>query len=337
MTASLIQPVLKIKKVTRLTLVCLSLLVIPHTLIRAALPAAPIVVSAKPDTNQIRIGEQFKITLKANVPTGVNVNFPLFPDTLNGIEIVSKSKIDTITAEDKSNTTYIQSLLTTSFDSGYYAVEPFHFTSLNKETGLTDTFSTEAFLITVKTIDVDTTVAIKDIKPILTVPVTWQEILTYSLIGILSIALIWFLIHLWKKRKKTDSPPQVKIPSRPPYELALEALKKTEQEKLWQQGLYKQYHSNVSDILRQYIEHSYDINALELTTDETLDRIHRKKFSVDIIDKLASVLQTADLVKFAKLIPMADENEKAMSYAYDFVNSTRPVTQSDFNNKEVSS
>jgi len=337
MIVSIRQMKCKLLKLGIVTASCCLLLFIACSSLFAALPAAPIVVSAQPDTNQIRIGEQFKIELRANVPTGVHVDFPVFPDTLNGIEIVSRGNIDTLIASDKSSTTFSQSLRATSFDSGFYAVEPFKFTNLNKETGQTDTFFTEAFLISVKTIPIDTTQAIKDIKAPLTVPITWQEILLYVLIAILIIGFVWLGVYLWKRRKKPDAPLLPKIPSRPAHELALEALRKTESEKLWQQGLFKLYHSNVSDILREYIERSYDINALELTSDETLERIHRIKMNESLAGKLAFILHTADLVKFAKLVPMPDENEKTMGYAYDFINGTRPVVQADFSRKEVES
>ncbi len=300
----------------------------------AALPAGPILVTATADTNQIRIGEQFKIILKANVPNGINLKFPVFPDSLGALEIISRGSIDTILAGDKSNITMTQSLQVTSFDSGYYVVEPFHFTSLNPETGYSDTLSTEAFLISVKTVPVDTTQAIKDIKAPLEVELTWQEILFIVLLVALGIFLIWFFIRLWKNRKVKVAPLLPKIPDKPAYEIALEALKKTEQEKLWQQGFYKPYHSAVSDILREYIERSFDINALELTSDETLERINRQRLADGLSERLAYILHTADLVKFAKLIPMADENEKTIRYAYDFIHATRPVIPTDISRKE---
>jgi hypothetical protein len=303
--------------------------------LHAALPSGPVIVSATADTNQIRIGEQFNITLKATIPTGNNLNFPVFPDTLGGIEIISRGNIDTVIAKDQSNLTLTQVLLATSFDSGFYAVEPFHFTSLNHESGLIDTFATEAFLMTVKTIPVDTTQAIKDIKAPLSVALTLQEILMIIAAIVGALVLIWFAIRLWKKRTKKEAPSKPKVPSRPAHELALEALKRTESEKLWQQGFYKKYHSAVSDTLREYIERSFDVNALELTSDETLERIQRQKIRPEVIDILAFVLRTADLVKFAKMVPMPDENEKAMSYAYDFIHSTRPVVKADLNGKEA--
>ncbi len=300
----------------------------------AALPAGPVLVKAIPDTNHIRIGEQLSISLKAEVPTGVLLNFPLFPDTLNGLEIIKRSPIDTILSADKSSSILSQTLLATCFDSGYYAIAPFHFTSLNPETGNTDTFSTEAFLISVSSVPVDTTQAIKDIKATISVPLTWKEILAIGGGVLLALLILFLIIRFLRKRKPEIKPVPAPVPTRPAYELALEALRKVEKEKLWQQGYFKSYHSSVSDILREYIERSFDINALELTSDETLERIRRNRNPLHETDKLASVLHTADLVKFAKLVPLPDENERSLRYAYDFVNGTRPLTENDLQRKE---
>ena len=169
----------------------------------------------------------------------------------------------------------------------------------------------------------------------MTVPISWQEIMMYVLAILVVIFIIFFLYRMWKNRKLKDVPVLPKKPKRPAHELALEALKKTEEEKLWQQGFYKQYHSQVSDILREYIERSFDITALELTSDETLERIRRRKLRNELTEKLAYVLHTADLVKFAKLIPLADECEKSITNAYEFINGTRPLLESDIKREET--
>ena len=119
------------------------------------------------------------------------------------------------------------------------------------------------------------------------------------------------------------------------HEIALEALKKTEEEKLWQQGFFKKYHSMVSEIIRTYIEQRFAIQALEYTTDETLEQLRGNLINDEAKEKLRSLLQLADMVKFAKLQPIAPENEQAISNAYDFVALTKPVTAEDFKEKEV--
>jgi len=47
------------------------------------------------------------------------------------------------------------------------------------------------------------------------------------------------------------------------------------------------------------------------------------KINEELISTSEEVLQTADLVKFAKHIPLGDENSNAMKWAYDFVNQTK--------------
>ncbi|MBK6445857.1 MAG: hypothetical protein IPF81_11350 [Bacteroidetes bacterium] len=107
------------------------------------------------------------------------------------------------------------------------------------------------------------------------------------------------------------------------------------EEKLWQQGLYKQYHSSVSDTLRAYIEGRFEINALELTTDETMSRFRGNMLRDDARQKLYGILQLADMVKFAKVIPIGSENEQSMTDAIQFVMLTKPAEESDFKELEV--
>ena len=123
-------------------------------------------------------------------------------------------------------------------------------------------------------------------------------------------------------------------PKRPAHEIALETLKKIAEEKLWQQGLYKQYQSSVSDAIRTYIEHRFDINAMEYTTDETLSHLRNNLVPVEAKEKLRQLLQLADLVKFAKAIPVGTENELSMQQAVDFVMLTKPATKEDFSSIE---
>ena len=199
-----------------------------------------------------------------------------------------------------------------------------------------DTLSTEALLISVRTIPVDTTKEIKDIKATMDVPISWKEILVYVIAALVLILLVFFIIREIRRRRKMPKPEvKIVVPVIPPHILALEALKKTMEEKLWQQGLYKQYHSSVSDTLRAYIEGRFEINALELTTDETMSRFRGNMLREDALQKLFGILQLADMVKFAKVIPIGSENEQSMTDAIQFVMLTKPAEESDFKELEV--
>lgn len=296
-----------------------------------------VLVVATIDTANIRIGEQFHLNLSATAPADVKMFFPQLPDSINKLEIVSRSKIDTLKSADGKTITWQQQLTMTSFDSGFYVLEPISFYFQTPQNPGKDSAFTDALLITVQTLPVDTTRAIKDIKATFDVPITFKEILPYLLGALAAIALTVFIIREIKKRNRKTVPVSIKIPTRPAHEIALEALKKAEEEKLWQQGLLKKYHSVVSEIIRTYIEHRFSINAMEYTTDETLDHFRGNLIRDEAKEKLKYLLQVADMVKFAKSQPVPSENEQAMSCAYDFVALTKPVTADDFVEKEVAS
>jgi hypothetical protein len=115
----------------------------------------------------------------------------------------------------------------------------------------------------------------------------------------------------------------------PPHLIALEKLKKLEDEKLWQKGEIKKFHIDLTDIIREYMESRYNMMAVESTTAEIIDQLRNYLDDRIIIEKVREFLELSDLVKFAKLIPIPDENEKCMKVAYEFVDLTKitPVEQ----------
>lgn len=288
-------------------------------------------VQTKADTNQIRIGEQFKVNLTANITAGTKINFPFLTDTFNNFEIVTRGKIDTISPKDSTELTLRQQLILTSFDSGYFVIPPFYFTQTagNK----TDSFSTEAMLITVISVPVDTTKEIKALKNIINVPFPWQDYLIYLILVIALCVLIYYLYKRFKRKEKPVFIP--KIPERPAHEIALEGLKRIESEKLWQQGFTKKYYSELTEIIRQYIERRFSINAMEQTTDEILKHFDASLIPSDTKEKLGFILRQADMVKFAKAQPFPTENENSMTFAYEFIHVTRPVVKADLEKQEV--
>ena len=282
------------------------------------------------DTTVIRIGEQFHLNLSATVPAGAQLTFPLIADSIHKLEVVNRSAIDTTNSQDGKFATYSQSLTITGFDSGFFVIEPFTFYYKSQASETRDSLSTEALLMQVQTIPVDTTREIKDIKPPIDVPFTFREALPYILAGVAAIVLVGLIVYLVKKRKRKPQEVVRKIPARPPHEIAIEELKKIQEQKLWQQGFYKEYHSAVEDTIRIYIEQRFSITAMELPSDDTLSHFRNNLITAEAFEKLRYILQTADMVKFAKGIPLGTENELSMQNAFDFIALTKQVTREDF-------
>ena len=98
------------------------------------------------------------------------------------------------------------------------------------------------------------------------------------------------------------------------------------EKKLWQNGRDKQYHTELTDILRQYIEQRFEVPAMEKTSDEILDELYElAETQKASLANLKQILSIADLVKFAKYQPLADENQLSFMNAKMFVEQTKKI------------
>ena len=286
---------------------------------------------AKLDSASIKIGQQVKLQLsiqyKVDNGKHIKIQWPEVADTIRKeVEVVGQSKIDTLIPDKHDPFVFVQTktLYITSFDSGYWAIPPFKFMVNSDTNGV----FTEPLLLQVNGMAVDTTIAIKDIKPPYAENYTlidWLKDHMYlvygSLVTLLTIIIIIFLIRYFKKVK----PPMVFVetPKIPAHVIAFGKLEVLKNEKLWQEGKLKQYHSSVTDIIREYIENRYKIQALEQTTEEILWSFRNVAIDEESKTKLKRTLVLADLVKFAKEIPLPNENEMSLTNSYDFINGTK--------------
>lgn len=285
-------------------------------------------VSATIDTNYLLVGEQTQIHLKIQYQLDgetIAIKFPDIKDTLSEfVEIIFSSPIDTIYPDknDLSKVEQVQHITITSFDSGYYQVPYFKF-QVNEDT-LT---STEDLFIDVQTMAVDTTKAIFDIKEPLEEPFSFKDWLKDNWIWIVGILMLIIIIIVVVKYLKNRPEPIVEevVPDVPDYIIALEKLNKLREKQLWQTGKVKQYHSEISETLRAYLETRYKINALENTTDEIMQNLRFQTIQPDVLARLNQALMLADLVKFAKEQPLANENELSLTNAYEFINQTKVI------------
>lgn len=258
-------------------------------------------VKAEVDTAKIRIGEQF--TYKLFVNDTANVILPNLSD-LKGLEKVDSTKIDTI------KNSLIRKFILTGFDSGSFYIPQQQVFIRNR------VFLTDSILIEVATIAIDTTkVKMFDIKNIKEEPIIFDDYKHYVFWGLLILLLIAASIYFYIKRKKPLEEKEL-IPEMTPLEEALNLLSELDKKLLWQNNDVKKYYSELTEIVRGYIEKELHISALEQTTDELMDvlKAFQESKSIEttqsIINKLNALLREADLVKFAKSKPLANEIEE---------------------------
>ena len=297
------------------------------TLLPAAVNAQKVSVNARLDSTLMYIGGQMDLTVQLSQPKDVFIKFPVYTDTITkSIEIVSQTPVDTAFL-DNNRLTLTKKYRITSFDSGLQYIPPMVFELAEDQ--VRDIYKTEPMALQVVNPfkNVDPKKGIADIKAPLEAPFVIGEIVPYLpwiLLALAVIAIVIYLIYRYKKSKQPEGEAKKRKPKEPPHVIALRNLNRIKEEKLWQKDKVKKYHSELTDTIRQYIEDRFGVNAMEQTTEETLEAMkHVDLNDREVLDKLQQILELADLVKFAKFKPLPDENELSMINALFFVNQTK--------------
>ena len=281
-------------------------------------------VSFSIDSTSIKIGEQ--ITYKIQVETD-STQLIVFPEgqTFLPLEVIESYHVDTTKHDTKFN--LIKRYGLTQFDSGVYTI-PRQKIILGDKIFFTDSLKVE-----VNNIVVDTTKqGLFDIKPIIEVkksPSNWWEYILYILLAlaIISGLLYWFV---WRVKPLTK---EEKIALLPPYERAKLALQDLDKSEYLQNEEIKEYYSELTGIIRKYLDEKVYDHALESTTEELINRLHLLKDSQQIelskedITTIENILKRADLVKFAKSKPdiaLAELDRNAIDIEIDHVKESLP-------------
>jgi replicative DNA helicase len=148
--------------------------------------------------------------------------------------------------------------------------------------------------------------------------------LIYIGIAILLLIIGYFI---YRKYFKNKPEPQIKIKEEKilSHQLALRKLDELEREELWQKGFVKEYHSRITEIIREYFEKQFGLPALELTTTESLNLLSKHPQGIKVLDITSQFLNNADLVKFAKFVPLENVNREMMQQARNIVKKTISV------------
>jgi len=257
-------------------------------------------VKSSIDSTSIKIGAQ--VTYKIEVDTDTT-SLVIFPEgqTFSPMEMIESYTIDTTKNKDRYN--LIKKYRLTQFDSGKYTIPKQKVIISSKE------FYTDSLKVEIREIVVDTTKqGLYDIKPIIEVDKSIGNWWKYVLLILLAIALIGFLLwwFIWRVKPLTK---EEKIALLPPYDRAKLALKQLDESNYLQNENLKGYYSDLTFIIRKYLDEKVYDRALESTTDELVSRLNLLKdgnqieLSKDDIRNIETILKRADLVKFAKGTP----------------------------------
>ena len=192
--------------------------------------------------------------------------------------------------------------------------------------------SRDSVYLEVATFQIDSTSqSIYDLKPQKNLPFRFLEIKGYATWGILILLLLLagaYALQRWlASRGKGFGDLFKPAPPLPPHVAAIQALEALHNQKLWQNNRHKQYYSGLTDILRTYIAGRWGLGAMEMTSDEIIEAMRQEELPDKARMDLTAILRDADLVKFAKATPEAEQNEADYLKAYYFVEETKLVEE----------
>lgn len=296
-------------------------------------------LTAKMDSAHIGIGRQTAVHLTLNQPKDQDFELQVEKDSTGKVDVVKLKKADTT---DLGGSLEIkQDVIITSFDSGSCIIPPFKY--VNIRTG--ESVSCNALALEVEN-DIDVkldeagqpdSTSVKDIKDIMTLGFDWAKfftilliILLAAVIGFLAWKFLWPFIQKKLAKRKAEKAGLI-VPDEPEVVLPIDVvatnrLDEIKAKRIWKDtNRIKEYYTDVTDTLREYFCGRFNINAMEMTSDEILDELKYKTEAMPIIPELKNILTKADMAKFAKAIPTEEDCETSLAYAYLIVSRTKPV------------
>ena len=287
-------------------------------------------VSAHVEPDSILIGDRFDLVIDVEKDLVQVVEFPEFEDREGKIEIVESLPVDTLERDGRQLKLRKRYRLA-AFDEGRYNLGTA--SVLYADKNIIDTLTTrDSLYLEVTTFQIDSTSqSIYDLKPQKTLPFRLREIQDYLLWGLVLLLLLaagaYALFRWLAKRGKRFGDLFKPAPPLPPHVAAIQALETLHNQKLWQNNRHKQYYSGLTDILRTYIAARWGVGAMEMTSDEIIESMRGEELPDKARMDLTSILRDADLVKFAKATPDAEQNESDYLKAYYFVEETKLVEE----------
>ncbi|MBN4081862.1 hypothetical protein JYU23_01900, partial [bacterium AH-315-C07] len=286
--------------------------------------AVDVSVSAKVDTADLLIGDQFTLTIETSFDREVKLGWPAVLDSLKGFELVKPS--ERVTEDRDGRTVQHQDYLLTIFDSGSFVVPAFLFKYIIPGDSNFYEASTSVIPITVSIVQADSAQVLRDIKGPIDIKLTLMDVMPYVIGATLLLFLVWLVYIYITQRKKGENIIVKTEPKIPDHQIALTALLELEEKRMWQNGNVKQYQSELTDIIREYIESRFKVPAMESTTDEIMESLRGVSINKDSTKSLNEMLVLADLAKFAKKEPLPSDHEKSLSDAYEFVKQNKEET-----------
>ncbi len=283
---------------------------------------AQVTVEAHMDTAAILIGEQVRVRVKCAAGAGQDVRFPEYQprqEITPGVEVVAAGAVDTARDNSGRSVALTRYYTVTSFDSALYALPPFEVQVDGKSYKSRGTLGLKVNTVPVDTVHVDDFPGPHDVVEI-PFAFSWRLVLLSLLALVLGTGAVALALRLADPRGFTR-----RVVIHPPVPAHVTAIEGIERIKKEYNPDSKARYMLLTDTLRSYIESRFGFSAREMTSQEIVAKLSAADDGGEALGELRSVLETADLVKFAKHDVTMDEQDRSFVEAMSFVQTTKIV------------
>ncbi|MBR5158988.1 MAG: hypothetical protein IKW84_05340 [Bacteroidaceae bacterium] len=303
-------------------------------LVTALSSAQSVIVKAELDSMMMWVGQQTGLHVEVTCDAGQTVSFPTYRDTIvKGLEIIPPVITDTQYVNDKQRMVITRDYTVTCFDSALIYIPYIPVTVDGQE------YQSNRLALAFMSYDIpeENEKQIFGPKENMKTPVRLYEVkglaLYWMLAAIAIIAALYLIV-----RFRDDKPiiRRIKVEAKiPAHVRAISRIEELRQSGGPHSEDSKSYYTQLTDILREYINERFGFNATEMTSYEILERLEESR-DKESLSELRDLLSTADMVKFAKFKPMLNENDQNLINALEFVNETKiEVPEEELQPKEI--
>jgi len=289
-----------------------------------ALAAAPLAAQSRitttVDTARATVGDRITMTVSVEHAAGARVEWPDSLD-LAPFEVIDVRIAPPVESGDVTRTTATVTLA--AFELGELEIPSFDVGVVSPD-GATERLSSDAYGVEIESVGVDESGDIRDIRGPLGIPMGLLRMLLLALGPLALVALLFTIARRLRSRHRERPEPARPALARPADVLALEALAALEASGRLERGEVKEYHIEVSEILRTYVERRFRVDALEMTTREVLGGLERAGVDESFREGLGAFLDQCDMVKFAKVRPGPDQSRQVLELGRRLVQRSAP-------------
>ncbi len=276
-------------------------------------------VSYELEPREITVGDHIEMIVQVEAPDDAELSWPV-PDQFAPAEVLNQDTLEY--AGNHRSMRYLLSL----YEPGKAELSALPVViRLNNQT---DTLWFDPGVIEVVSVldPADSSAAIRDVHPPVGLKWRFRDILPYILIGlgIITLVVAVLLIRQWMRKRRGEIPAYIPPPI-PPHVIAQRRLEELRLKKLWQNGYLKEFHSELTEIIKEYIGNHCNVNAPEMTSEELLEISNRWSSDKESHLLVRRMLVCADLVKFARFKPEPMENDRCLDAGFEYVKLTRPI------------